>query len=84
MTLIDFINKGMATAANFPLDTQWRFTVMVLAVFCLLGLLALLPELPELPCITRLARTLVPMVKVMWLLAGRRRDWRGVLLDAFV
>jgi hypothetical protein len=81
MNPLDCIAKGMAITASYSLDTQWRCAVMALVACCLVGLLALLPELPELPCIVRLVRTSVPAIKVMRLLAGRRRDWRGVLLD---
>ena len=81
MNPLDYITKGLAMTASYSLDTQWRFAVAALATFCAVGLLALLPELPELHCISRLVRTVVPLLKVARLLAGRRRDWRGVLLD---
>ena len=81
MNPMDIVTRSMAIAASYSLDTQWRLAVMVLASFSLVGLLALVPELPELPYITRLARMSVPLIKVMRLLAGRRRDWRGALLD---
>jgi hypothetical protein len=81
MNASDYITKGMAIAASYSLDTQWRFAVAALATFCGVALLALLPDLPELHCISRLVRTFVPLLKVARMLAGRRRDWRGVLLD---
>jgi hypothetical protein len=81
MNPFDWISKGMAMAANFPLEAQWRFVVAALSLFCTVGFLALLPELPELPFISRAVRAFAPMIKVMRLLAGRRQDWRGALLD---
>jgi hypothetical protein len=81
MNPLDFITKGMAMAASYPLDTQWRFAVVALAAFGLIGFLALLPQNAELPCVTRLVKAFVPVIKILRLLAGRRQDWRGALLD---
>ena len=77
----EWMTEGMAMAASYPLDAQWRFAVAALSLFCMAGLLALLPDLPELQFIWRAARALVPVIKVRRLLAGRRRDWRGLFLD---
>jgi hypothetical protein len=77
----EWITEGMAMVASYPLDAQWRFAVAALSLFCMAGLLALLPELPELQFIWRAARAIVPIIKVRRLLAGRRQDWRGLLLD---
>lgn len=77
----EWITEGMAMAASYPLDAQWRFAVAALSLFCLAALLALLPDLPELQFIWRAARALVPIIQVRRLLAGQRRNWRGLLLD---
>lgn len=77
----DWITKAMTMVANTPLDAQWRIVAGALAVFCVAGLLALLPDLAELPCTARALRALVPVIKVMRLLAGRRPDWRALLLN---
>ena len=77
----EWMTEGMAMAASYPLDAQWRFAVAALSLFCMAGLLALLPDLPELQFIWRAARALVPVIKVRRLLAGCRRDWRGLFLD---
>jgi hypothetical protein len=81
MNPFDFVARLMTAATSYSLDEQWRIAVMSLAAFCALSTLALLPGLPELPPVTWLTRTFVPAIKVMRLLAGRRRDWRGALLD---
>lgn len=80
----ELITMGMAVATDLPLEMQWRFVVAVLSVFCMAGLLALLPDLPDLPFLVRALRALAPIIKVRRLLAGRRQDWRGLLLDALV
>lgn len=76
-----WISEGIAMAASYPLDAQWRFAVAALGLFCMAGLLALLPELPDLQVIWRAARAVVPIIKVRRVLAGHRYDWRGLLLD---
>lgn len=77
----DLVARLMTAAASYSLDEQWRIAVMAMTALCLASLLAFLPALPELPPLTWLARTFVPAIKVMRLLAGRRRDWRAALLD---
>lgn len=81
MNPFDFVARLMTAAASYSLDEQWRIAVISMAAFCLASLLAFLPAMPELPPLTWLTRTLVPAIKVVRLLAGRRRDWRGALLD---
>jgi hypothetical protein len=80
MKPFDFVTQLMTAAASYPLDVQWRVAVMLMGTFCLASLLAFLPAI-ELPPVNWLVRLCVPAIKVMRLLAGRRRDWRGALLD---
>jgi hypothetical protein len=81
MKPFDFVTQLMTAAASYPMDVQWRLAVMLMGAFCLASLLAFLPAMPELPPMTWLVRLFVPAIKVLRLLAGRRRDWRGALLD---
>ena len=81
MKAIDYMTRGITFAANYPLDTQWRFAVVAMVVICLAGLLALLPNTVEVPGVTRVVRAFVPAIRILRLLDGRRNDWRGVLLD---
>jgi hypothetical protein len=83
MKAIDYMTRGITVAANYPLDTQWRFAVVAMVLICLAGLLAVLPNALEAPGMTRVARACAPVVKTLRLIAGRRQDWRGALLDLF-
>jgi hypothetical protein len=80
MNPFELFARLMTAMATCPLEDQWRMAVVAMAAFCLAGLLVLLPALSELP-VTWLVRLFVPVLKVMRLLAGRSRDWRGALLD---
>jgi hypothetical protein len=81
MKTSDFVTKCMTAAVNYPLETQWRIAVLAMVVICLLGVLIILPDMLEVRGIARVGRTFVPVIKVLRLAAGRRRDWRGALLD---
>ena len=83
MKAIDYMTRGITVAASYPLDTQWRFAVVAMVLICLAGLLAVLPDALEAPGLTRVARACAPVIKTLRLIAGRRQDWRGALLDLF-